>query len=185
MARLWPWRARSAFACAAGVPKRAVARHCPFLESSVCTHMCVVVNKVWASTLILPGAGTVAVVPLVHGSGGHGVYTPWKRGAADSLGVAVKRGWRCGRFDAVMRRCRAGRTATSTWSFGRRSGLRRLLGGWRLSPLFLPFFPLLPLSWSWREVVATGVVAERMEGARAPQVAPTCRGRRSWESERW
>jgi hypothetical protein len=46
-------------------------------------------------------------------------------------------------------------------------------------PLFLPFFPLLPFSWSWREVVATGVVAERMEGARAPRVAPTYRGRRS------
>jgi hypothetical protein len=35
-------------------------------------------------------------------------------------------------------------------------------------PLFLPFFPLLPFSWSWREVVATGVVAERMEGLGHP-----------------
>jgi hypothetical protein len=51
-----------------------------------------------------------------------------------------------------------------------RSTLRAPAAPRRLAafPLFLPFFPLLPLSWSWREVVATGVVAERMEGARAP-----------------
>jgi hypothetical protein len=52
-------------------------------------------------------------------------------------------------------------------------------------PPFLPFFPLLPFSWSWREVVATMVVAERMKGARAPRVAPTYRGQQSWEGVQW
>jgi hypothetical protein len=44
-------------------------------------------------------------------------------GAVDSPGVAVKRGWWCGRFDVVIRRCRVGRTAAPTWSYERRFGL--------------------------------------------------------------
>jgi hypothetical protein len=55
----------------------------------------------------------------------------------------------------------------STWSFGRRfgSGGSSVAGGSSggLPSPFLPFFSLLPFSWSWREVVATVVVAERME----------------------
>jgi hypothetical protein len=41
---------------------------------------------------------------------------------------------------------------------------RRLAAPMAAFPLLLPFFPASSFSWSWHEVVATRVVAERMEG---------------------
>jgi hypothetical protein len=147
-----------------------VAWRCPFLESSVCTHVCVVVNNVWASALILPGAGMVAMAPLVRGGGGHGVCTSRKWwccgltwcGGEERMAVRAIR-----RSDEAVP-CRE----NSSTDVVVRASLWAPVAPSRWSPPPPPLFSASsPFSQSRCETVATKVAARHGEGAMA--VAPS------------